>query len=101
MPTPRKRGRKRHVGFSLDSSLEDDDADSEGKIQIYTDSKEKIPELDMSEENPFIDRPQQEVSFNEPRKTRGSRKRKVASITSSNPDIEEAFDREEGMVYVL
>ena len=100
MPTPRKRGKKRHVGFSLDSSMEDD-ADSEDKIQIYTDSKEKIPELDLSEENPFLDRPEQEVSFEEPSKTRGSRKRKAPSITGSNPDIEEAFNHEEGMVYVL
>ena len=100
MPTPRKRGRKRHVGFSLDSSMEDD-ADSEDKIQIYTDSKEKIPELDLSEDNPFLDRPEQEAPPEEPRKTRGSRKRKAPSITESNPDIEEAFNHEEGMVYVL
>ena len=101
MPTLRKRGSKRHVGFTLDSSLEDDDIDSEGKIRIYTDSKEKIPELDLSEDNPFLDRPQQEAPSNEPRKSRGSKKRKAASITPNNADIEEAFNREEGMVYVL
>ena len=100
MPTPRKRGRKRRVGFSLDSSMEDD-ADSEDKVQIYTDSKEKIPELDMSEDNPFIDRLDQEVPSEESRKIRGSRKRKATSITGSNLDIEEAFNHEEGMVYVL
>jgi len=101
MPTPRKRGRKRHVGFSLDSSMEDDGADSEGKIQIYTDSKEKIPELDMCEDNPFLDRPEQQIPSEEPRKTRGGKKRKAPSITTSNPDIEEAYNHEEGMVYVL
>ena len=101
MPTPRKRGRQRHVGFSLDSSMEDDGANSDGGIQIFTDSKEKIPELDLSEANPFIDRPEQEVGPGEPWKNRGGKKRKATSITGSNPDIEEAFNHEEGMVYVL
>ena len=81
--------------------MEEEGADSQDRIQIYTDSKEKIPELDMSEDNPFLDRPEQEIPPQEPRKTRGSKKRKAPSITTSNPDIEEAFDHEEGMVYVL
>ena len=79
----------------------EDDADSEGKIHIYTDSKDKVPELDLSEENPFLDRHEQEASLEEPRKTRGSKKRKAPSASGSNPDIQEAYDHEEGMVYVL
>ena len=99
MPTPRKRGRKRHVGFSLDSSMEDD-ADSEGAIQIFTDSKERIPELDMSEDNPFFDRPEQ-VPVEESRKTRGGKKRKATGMDGSKSEIEETLDHEDGMVYVL
>ena len=96
MPTPRKNKRnKRHVGFSLDS-----DAESEGGIQIFTDSQDKIPELDLSEENPFIDRPLKhppEVS----RKPKGSKKRKADSESISKDTIKETFDHERGMVYVL
>ena len=97
MPTLRKNKRnKRHVGFSLHS-----DAESEGGIQIFTDSQDKIPELDLSEENPFIDHPlkrdPQEVS----RKSRSSKKRKAESESISKDTIKETFDHDRGMVYVL
>ena len=99
MPTPRKNGRnsKKHIGFSLDSFGEDDGTSSEGKIEIYTDSKEKLPELDESEDNPFYAQPGQEV----PQATRSSKRRKVSGKPSTNSELEEAFKREDGMVYVL
>ena len=101
MPTPRKRRNRRHVGFSLYSSMEDDDdAGSENQIQIYTDSKDKVPELDLSEDNPFYEKPGQDVPP-EPSKAKSSRKRKASHTIEDNPEIEEAFNREEGMVYVL
>ena len=101
MPTPRRRGRKtrRHVGFSLDDSMENDD--TEGKIQIYTDSKEKVPELDPSEDNPFYNTGGPTVS-KEPLKVKRGKKGKTTGLTSeSKEQIEKAFNREEGMVYVL
>lgn len=103
MPTPRKKGRRhrRNVGFSLDSSMEDDDADSENKIQIYTDSKDKVPELDKSRDNPFYDQSEEDVQPEQPRKTRGSSKRKASQSAHGPAEIEEAFNHEEGMVYVL
>ena len=96
MPNKKDRRGKKNVGFSLDSPGEDED--SAGRIQIYTDSKEKIPELDVGEDNPFIDRPETSRAP-EPQKTSGRRGRKAP--VQSNPHIEDAFDREEGMVYVL
>ena len=102
MPTPRKRRNKRHVGFSLYSSMEDDDnAASENQIEIYTDSKDKVPELDLSEDNPFYDQHFQTVASSEPCKTKGSKKRKAEHSIDASKEIEEAFNREEGMVYVL
>ena len=101
MPTPRKNKKtKRHVGFSMDSSV-DDDADSGGGIKIYTDSKDTVPELDQSEENPFIDHPFKREQPEEHRKPKGSKKRKARSETIDKHEIEEAFNHEEGMVYVL
>jgi len=101
MPTLRKNKRtKRHVGFSLDSSLEDD-AGSEGGIKIYTDSKDTIPELDRSEENPFIDHPLNHDPPESNRKPKASKKRKAQPETINKHEIEEAFNHEEGMVYVL
>lgn len=102
MPTPRKRRNKRHVGFSLYSSLEDEeDANSEGQIQIYTDSKEKVPVLDPTEDNPFYEPPEQRAPPPEPSKGRSSRKRKAAPNTEDRKEVKDAFDRKEGMVYVL
>ena len=102
MPNPRKRRTKRHVGFSLYSSTEDDgEAGSGNQIEIYTDSKDKVPELDPSEDNPFYDRNAQDIDFAEPRKTKNSKKRKAEHSIDAGADIEEAFNRKEGMVYVL
>lgn len=102
MPNPRKRRNKRHVGFSLYSSMEDDgDAGSENQIEIYTDSKDKVPELDLSEDNPFYEQHAQTAAFAEPRKMKSSKKRKAEHSVDASTEIEEAFNREEGMVYVL
>ena len=102
MPTPRKnRKNRKHVGFSLYSSMEDDGTSSEDRIQIYTDSKDKVPELDMSEDNPFIERPQEQSPHPGPLKPRSGSKRKNSPRIQSNPQIEEAFNRDQGMVYVL
>lgn len=101
MPTPRKNKKtKRHVGFSLDSSM-DDDAGSEGGIRIYTDSKDTVPELDQSEVNPFIDHPLKRDPPEANRKPKASKKRKAQPDTLGKHEIEEAFNHEEGMVYVL
>lgn len=102
MPTPRKnRKGKRHVGFSLYSSMEDDIAGADNDISIYTDSKDKVPELDQSEDNPFFERPGEAGPQPDPSKGRVSLKRKAAYGLDGKKDIEEAFKREEGMVYVL
>ena len=97
MPTPRKRKPKRHVGFSLYRSMEDEDQAPEDKIEIYTDSKDKVPELDASEDNPFYEQPVQHPPPPEPTK---SRKRK-ASHNIDNDEVHQAFKRDEGMVYVF
>lgn len=102
MPNPRKRRNKRHAGFSLYGSMDDDaDPGSENQIEIYTDSKDKIPELDPSEDNPFYDHHDQTVACVGSRKQKGNKKRKAEHITDASTEIEEVFNREEGMVYVL
>ena len=102
MPVPRKiRKGKRHVGFSLFGSTEDEEDCAENEISIYTDSKDKVPEIDLSEDNPFLDKPDEVTQQPEPSKKRGSRKRKVPYGLDGSKEIEEAFNREEGMVYVL
>ena len=100
MPTPRKnRKSKKSVGFSLYSSMEEDEDDASTNVQVYTDSRDKIPELNIQEDNPFLD--------NDRRGTRtqghgrGGRRRKPVREVQTNPHIEKAFNHDKGMVYVL
>ena len=83
------------------SNDDDGDASSETQIQIYTDSKDKVPELDPSKDNPFYEQPHQTVVPPEPRKSSASKKRKADRRVDGDIEIREAFTREEGLVYVL
>ena len=86
-PTPKKKGRK--TGFSLDSP----GAGSDGKIEIFEDSKDKVPEVDDSAENPFLAKP-------ETRSARSRGKRKADEL-GQNEEVQEVLKRDEGMIYVL
>lgn len=96
MPTKKGRRGTKNVGFSLDSSGEDD----ETKIQIFTDSKDKIPELDVGDHNPFVDNPET-GRLPDTHKGTGRKGRKAKGEVKTNPHIKNAFNHEEGMVYVL
>lgn len=98
MPTPRKNARKtrKYTGFSLESFGEDGDAASVGNIEIFTDSKEKVPELDESEDNPFYVKPGQEPVTT----VRSSKRRKVSDNANNSNELEDP-KREDGMIYVL
>lgn len=60
-------------------------------IQIYTDSKERVPSMDDNEANPFLTR------------NGGAKagKAKSKKRTQQERQMEEAVRNEEGMVYVL
>ena len=85
------------MGFSLGSFCEDDDASSDGKIEIYTDSKDKLPEIDEAEDNPFYEKP----SGQPPSTNRSTKRRKVSNKIDHSEEVQEALARNEGMVYVL
>lgn len=97
MPTPTKHGRrgKKHGGFSL--GFADDDTSSDGKVEIYTDSKDKIPEIDDSPDNPFYVQPESEHSATK----NGNKRRKVSNLPHHDEGVQEMLKRNEGMVYVL
>ncbi|KAL9112113.1 MAG: hypothetical protein Q9227_003490 [Pyrenula ochraceoflavens] len=98
-PSSRKgRQARKYNGFSLESFSADDN-DGQSQIRIFTDSKEKVPELDMSEENPFVDR--RHVSQPSTKKvTAPSKRRKVSAQQQSNQEVEEALDKD-SVVYVF
>jgi hypothetical protein len=94
MPSPKKKARKRYTGFTLDSF----EAEEGAAIQIYTDSHDRVPEADLSADNPFYGG--SNIAVPEPSK-RGSKRRKIAIPGEGEQTIEEAEKREDGMVYVL
>lgn len=84
MPTPRKQRKSR-------LTLYDEDAPEPEKITVFTDTRDRIPDVDHSEDNPFL----------------GPRKRETRSKSSKKPshatqeDMDEAVRNEEGLIYVL
>jgi len=96
-----RRGRKgkRYNGFSLETFSTEDDQ-GQGRIQIFTDSRDKVPQVDTSESNPFIDYPQRGEPSS--RKQAGtSKRRKMSGERMKDAQVEEAIRKDEGMVYVL
>lgn len=101
LPTPkRSRKAKRYNGFSLESFSAEND-ESGNAIQIFTDSRDKLPELDETEDNPFITRAENGASSG--KKVAGTSKRRKLSGESAKKDleVEKNVGRADGMVYVL
>ncbi|PYH43321.1 uncharacterized protein BP01DRAFT_323342 [Aspergillus saccharolyticus JOP 1030-1] len=85
-----RRKPKKHTGFSLDSFTEDY-GQSSTEIKIYTDSRDRIPEVDKSEGNPFNKKPGSNTG------TRTSRRKEMIR----EKEVDESVKREDGMVYVF
>ncbi|KAI9789218.1 MAG: hypothetical protein M1833_002446 [Piccolia ochrophora] len=95
MPSPKKKTRK-VPGFSLDSFKEGLESGGTDTIQIFTDSKDRVPELDTSEDNPFYEGKSNELVGVHPTPRQSKRK-----DIKRNQEVEEAIKREDGMVYVF
>ena len=98
MPSPQKKRAKKYKGFSLDSFAADHDEND--KIAIFTDSKDRVPELDNDEENPFLALPAKlppNTTPGEGQVRRMSKRRRIAH----DAEVEETIKRDEGMIYVL
>ena len=72
--------------------------EEEESIEIFTDSRDKLPEIDDRTENPFYGDAQ--VSVPEPTKRR-SKRNKVVVPGEGVQTVDEALHREDGLVYVL
>ncbi|KAF2791216.1 hypothetical protein K505DRAFT_249475 [Melanomma pulvis-pyrius CBS 109.77] len=90
MPTPRKGRKSMKDIYTLESFAEH--IDEPEKIEIYTDSKERIPTRDDEENSPFI-------------KKKGKGKAKATprarKIDVKTAQMEEAVNRDEGMIYIF
>lgn len=95
-----KKGKKPSA-FSLDC-FGDEPSGSRTRIEIYTDSRDRIPEVHEHEGNPFYKKPDEKTAATVTRNSavRPSRRRMVEEV-KRDKEVEEAFERDDGMVYVL
>lgn len=97
VPGSRKtRKNKRYNGYSLES-FRVDEGDSQG-IQIFTDTRDKVPELDSSKANPFNE---EQAAQHAQKLTGGTKRRKISSSKGRDPQVEAAIEQDDGMVYVF
>lgn len=87
MPTPKKARKKAFNPFAI--AEDGQDAGSSSKIEIYTDSKDRVPTMDEDGANPFLSR-----NAAKPNK----RRKNKATVEE---EMEEAAREDEGLVYVL
>lgn len=85
---------KKYTGISLDSFRAEEEP-----IEIFTDSKERVPEKQESADNPFYGEAGR-VGGEEPA-LRRSKRRHVHVPGEGRQTVEEAMKREDGLVYVL
>lgn len=86
---------KKHTGFSL-GSFSEDLAPGQPAIQIYTDSRDRIPTMDPTEENPFYANPAMPKT-SEKQPTRTSKRR----AAKRDPEVEGSLNRDDGIYCVL
>lgn len=97
MPAPHREGRRGKSNMKLHlGSFEDiDDNVSEAKVDIFTDYKDRIPEVDESEDNPFYIKPGTESI----RLTRSS-KRKRDFNSAITEAVHARIEQNEDMLFV-
>lgn len=105
-PSSRPKKSRKHTGFSLDS-FNDDPAQNQTQIQIYTDSRDRIPEVDQSEENLFY-KPKETKTAPTPanpppvpsKRSKAVESKQVKEL-KRDKEVDDAVKREDGMFYVF
>jgi len=97
MPSPKKRGRKKYSGFTLDNF--GDEEDEPASIQIYTDSQDRVPEVDLSSSNPFYGESSTVTQTEPTKRTRGQRRIPVEGEPGQT--VVEGEHREDGIIVVF
>ncbi|KAI1091104.1 hypothetical protein F5B19DRAFT_460323 [Rostrohypoxylon terebratum] len=96
MPSPKKRKTKKYTGLTLDSFKAET---IEEPIEIFTDTRDRIPEEDKTPDNPFYEQPASTSDHDQP--VRQTRSKQVYVEGEGKISIEEALKREDGIIYVF
>jgi hypothetical protein len=94
------RKNKKKVGYTIDSFEDHMQSEEGGDIAIFTDSNERVPEVDESLENPFYGNGATKSKKQDPVK-RANKRQKISIPGEGEVTLEEAEAREDGLVYVL
>jgi hypothetical protein len=71
------------------------------QLQIFTDSRDNVPERDTSDDNPFLDHAPVKAGLPVKQVDGTSKRRKLTTDRKKDAQVEEAIKNDEGMVYVL
>ncbi|KAK6850801.1 hypothetical protein PG987_000435 [Apiospora arundinis] len=96
LASSRKKRTKKYTGISLES-FNAEEVDE--PIEIFTDSRDRVPQVDRSEENPFYGETSAPVA--EPPKRRSPRRKMVIIPGEGRIPMEDAVQRADGTVYVF
>jgi len=98
--SPRKRKAKKYSGITLESFVAED---IEQSIPIFTDTRDRIPAVDRSSDNPFLASnttiPRDDAASGIPK--RRSKRRHVTIPGEGSQAVEDAVQRDDGIVYVF
>ncbi|PGH23348.1 hypothetical protein AJ80_02601 [Polytolypa hystricis UAMH7299] len=97
--TSKPRKGNKFTSFSLESFHADLDSSNQDGIVIFTDSRDRVPEVNPSEDNPFVTKPP-EMEPGSPEQ-RSGRRRAHGRSGQRDEEVEEALRREDGMLYVF
>jgi hypothetical protein len=95
MPTPHKSRKNLNNVFSLESFAEQTEQGGD-KIEIYTDSKERIPTAVSDEESPFFIRKSKGKA-----RAKSNGPTKQPKTDAKSEKMQEAVNRDEGIIYNL
>ncbi|KKZ62606.1 hypothetical protein EMCG_03016 [[Emmonsia] crescens] len=90
MPIPKRRKGKQFKGFSLESFNAELENEGNDDIMIFTDSRDRVPEVHEAADNPFISRPNDSCD-----EVGGSHE------VQRDEKVQEALHRDDGMLYVF
>lgn len=96
--SPRKRKAQKHNGFAMEAAADN------APLQIFTDSRDQVPEIDVSESNPFYtadespSRSQTVAGSSKRRKLGPVRKQQKRKLDA---EVQETIDHDEEMCYML
>ncbi|KAK4982433.1 hypothetical protein LTR66_009267 [Elasticomyces elasticus] len=100
MPTPRKQRKHRQLGLAPNGLDDISEEGSPSRIEIFTDTKDRVPNLDEAEDNPFVGPKKNREQSNSQR-----RQRKHVKVDKdreqSEREMEEAVRNDEGVLYVF